>query len=101
MIGGADIDGTVKEICDLIMNRKEARRLPGRLEAHHDTLSPARWLVRILRPIVEPLVLTVFDSRHDFARGDRHCCFSSLRSNRLAAFASRRLWTRTSSTTPF
>src|SRR3954451_24485925 len=33
-------------------------------------------------------------------RGARHCFFSSLRSKRLAAFLSRRLWTRTSSTTP-
>src|SRR3954447_974744 len=33
-------------------------------------------------------------------RGARHCFFSSLRSRRLAACLSRRLWTRTSSTTP-
>src|SRR3954454_913738 len=33
-------------------------------------------------------------------RGARPCFFSSLRSRRLAAFLSRRLWTRTSSTTP-
>src|SRR3954447_5960079 len=33
-------------------------------------------------------------------RGARPCFFSSLRSRRLAAFLSRRLWTSTSSTTP-
>src|SRR5919202_879195 len=33
-------------------------------------------------------------------RGGRPCFFSSLRSRRLAAFLSRRLWTRTSSTVP-
>src|SRR4051812_45123174 len=33
-------------------------------------------------------------------RGARPCFFSSLRSRRLAAFLSRRLWTKTSSTTP-
>src|SRR3954469_16507239 len=33
-------------------------------------------------------------------RGGRICFFSSLRSRRLAAFLSRRLWTRTSSTKP-
>src|SRR3954462_1066985 len=33
-------------------------------------------------------------------RGARPCRFSSLRSRRLAAFLSRRLWTKTSSTTP-
>src|SRR5829696_8109313 len=33
-------------------------------------------------------------------RGARHCFFSSFRSRRLAARLSRRLWTRTSSTTP-
>src|SRR3954449_8289095 len=33
-------------------------------------------------------------------RGAWHCFFSSLRSRRLAACLSRRLWTRTSSTTP-
>src|SRR4051812_40661962 len=33
-------------------------------------------------------------------RGARHCFFSSLRSRRSAACLSRRLWTRTSSTTP-
>jgi hypothetical protein len=101
MIGGIGVGRTAEEICNLVMNGEEALGLPGRLEALHDALSSPRWLVRILRPIVEPLVLTVFDSRHDFARGDRHCRFSSLRSKRFAAFASRRLWTRTSSTTPF
>src|SRR4051794_3435526 len=33
-------------------------------------------------------------------RGGRICHFRSLRSRRLAAFLSRRLWTKTSSTTP-
>src|SRR5215208_2551022 len=33
-------------------------------------------------------------------RGARPCFFSSLRSRRLAACLSRRLWTKTSSTTP-
>src|SRR3954453_22672256 len=33
-------------------------------------------------------------------RGARHCFFSSLRNKRLAACLSRRLWTKTSSTTP-
>lgn len=35
------------------------------LEALHDPLSPPDWLVRILRPIVQPFVGTMLNAGHD------------------------------------
>src|ERR1700720_2567895 len=48
---------------------KNARtlRLSGRFELLHLPLSAARWLVRILRSVVQPLVLAMLNARHDLS----------------------------------
>ena len=51
------------------MDRDEALNLSGRLEPLHLSFSSAGWLVRILRPVVQPLVLAVLDARHDLFLG--------------------------------
>jgi hypothetical protein len=43
--------------------------LPRRLEALHDLLSSSGWLMGILRPVVEALVLPMLDARHDLTFG--------------------------------
>ena len=43
--------------------------LARRLEPLHLPLAPARGLVRVLRPVVQPLVLPVLNGRHDRALG--------------------------------
>jgi hypothetical protein len=53
------IAAEMKEVVDLVMGREETLCLPGRLEALHLSFSPSRGLVRVLRPIVEPLVPAV------------------------------------------
>jgi hypothetical protein len=71
--------------------------------------------MRILRPIVKPLVRAVFDVRHDLTpggrveepslsgisrRGGHPCFFNSRFSKRLAALVLRRVCTTSSSTYP-
>lgn len=41
-----------------------------RFEALHDPLSPPDWLVRILRPTIQPFVGAMFDIRHNLSP----CC---------------------------
>ena len=52
----------VKEVPDLIMNRQKPLRLSARLEAFHDPFASPGQLMRILRPIVQALVLAMFDA---------------------------------------
>jgi hypothetical protein len=56
-----------EEVSDLIMGREETLRLTGRFELLHLPLSAARWLVRILRSVVQPLVLAMLNARHDLS----------------------------------
>ena len=49
----------------------EPLQVPGRPEALHHSLSSTERQMRILRPIVEPLVRAVFDGRHNLALGGR------------------------------
>src|SRR5208283_487616 len=42
-----------ENVGDLIVGGKKLLHLPWRLEALHDPLSSSRWLVGILRPVVE------------------------------------------------
>jgi hypothetical protein len=67
--GGHPVTAEVKEVADPIMGGEEALRLAGRLEPLHLTLSPSRRLVRVLRPVVQPLVLSVLDRGHHLAPG--------------------------------
>jgi hypothetical protein len=39
--------------------------MTGRLEAAHRPLVLARWLVRVLRAIVDPPVAAMLNARHD------------------------------------
>jgi hypothetical protein len=68
-LGGGVLLGTAgEEIGDLIMNGQKPLHLPRRFEPLHDPLS-SRWLVGILRPVVEALVLAVLDAGHDLPLG--------------------------------
>jgi len=51
----------VEEVCDLIVNGQEPLPPPGGLEALHAPLPSPRQLMRILRPIVQSLMLAMFD----------------------------------------
>jgi hypothetical protein len=53
MSGSGNVCRTAEEVCNLIVSREEALRLPGRLEALHDALASAGWLMRVLRAIVQ------------------------------------------------
>ena len=72
--GGSTLDGghlvtaEVEEGVDPVMDGQEALRLAGRLEPLHLPLSPSRRLVRVLRPVVQPLVLPVLDRGHHLSR---------------------------------
>ena len=54
---------------DLIVGREEPLRLPRRLEAPHDLLSSPGVPMRGFSPIVQPLVLAMFDPRCNFGFG--------------------------------
>jgi hypothetical protein len=49
-----------EEVGQGVMDRSKALHLPGRFKAPHHFLTHPHGLVRILRPIVKPLVLTMF-----------------------------------------
>ena len=66
MLCGSDvIAAEVEEVIDLIVGREQALRLTGRFELLHLPLSSACRLVRILRSIVEALVLAMLNAGHD------------------------------------
>jgi hypothetical protein len=69
MIGVMDVTRTAEEVCDLVMNREEALSLPGWLEALHDALATAGRLVRVLCPVVQAIMLSLLDARHDLSLG--------------------------------
>ena len=58
-----------EEVVDPFVGGQEALRLPGRLEALHLPLSSSRGLVRVLCPVVQPLMLPVLDRGHHLALG--------------------------------
>ena len=51
-----------EEIGDLMVDRCEPLQMTRRLEAAHHLLAYPRWLVRVFCPVVQPLVLAVFDA---------------------------------------
>ena len=57
--------GQEEEVVDLVVGGQEALTLSGRLEPLHLAFSSSGRLVRIFRPVVEPLVLAVLDAGHD------------------------------------
>src|SRR5271166_815649 len=89
-----------ENVGDLIVGGKKLLHLPRRLEALHDPLSSASWLVGILRPVIEAFVLAVLDARHDLSLGrgvafqlvgDQHTRRSSLLLQQFAEQALGRL----------
>ena len=48
-------------IGDLVVDRSEPLQVTRQLEAAHHLLAHPRWLVRVFRPVVQPLVLAVFN----------------------------------------
>src|SRR5271165_3809984 len=89
-----------EDVGDLIVGGKKPLHLPRRLEALHDPLSSASWLVGILRPVIEAFVLAVLDARHDLSLGrgvasqlvgDQHTRRSSLLLQQFAEQALGRL----------
>jgi hypothetical protein len=84
----------------------------GRSKALPRPFASAKWQMRILRPIIKPLVRAVFDVWHDLTPGGRvgaelvviirqdgqPCFFKRRLSRRFAAVVLRRVW-RTSSST--
>jgi hypothetical protein len=69
MIRGVGIGRTTEEVCHLVVGREEALSLPGRFEALHDPLPPSGRLMTVLRPVVQSIVLAVFDAGHYCALG--------------------------------
>src|SRR5689334_2860084 len=59
------VAGHEEEVVDLVVGGREALSVPGRLEPLHLPFSSSGRLVRVLCPVVEPLVLAVLNSRHD------------------------------------
>ena len=60
MLSGSDmITAEVEQVIDLIVGGEEALRLAGRFKLLHLPLSSACRLVRILRSVVESLVLAM------------------------------------------
>ena len=55
--------GDVEEVGDLIVSRQKPLGLPGRFKTLHDPFASPCRLMRILRPIVEPFVLAMFDAK--------------------------------------
>src|SRR5438105_15025647 len=110
--GGVVVSAAGEHIGDLIMGGEEALNLPRRLEPLHDPLSSSGRLMGVFGPVIETFVLPMLDRGHDLplasgvalqlvgdsTRGARPRFLRSLRNRRLAAFLSRRLWTRTSRT---
>src|SRR4051812_30935168 len=67
--GGVLVGAAGEEVGDLIVGGEKPLHLPRRLEALHDPLSSSRWLVGILRPVVEAFVLAMLDAGHDLPLG--------------------------------
>ena len=74
--GGAEVCGSVvvsaaagDNVCDLVMDGKEALDLPRRLEPLHDPLSSSGRLMGIFGPVIEALVLPMLDPGHNLLFG--------------------------------
>lgn len=66
MVAGRNVvAGDVEEVGDRIMDGDEALQLSRCLEALHDPFSPSCWLMGVLRPVVEALVGSMLNARHD------------------------------------
>jgi hypothetical protein len=59
--------GKIEEICDLIMDGQESSRLSLGLEPFHDPLPSSPRLIHVIRPVVQALVLAVFELQPQIA----------------------------------
>src|SRR5215207_9365698 len=65
VLAGRDVVAAeMEEIADLVVGGEEALCLAGRLEALHLPFSSPCRLMRVLRPVVQPLVPAVLDAGH-------------------------------------
>jgi hypothetical protein len=58
-----------KRIIDLAMSRQETLRMAGRFEPSHLSLSLPSGLMRYFGAVVDPLVLTMLNARHELRFG--------------------------------
>ena len=65
LAGGDVVAAEMEEVVDRVVGGEETLCLPRRLEAFHLSFSPSRRLMRVLRPIIETLVLPVLDAGRD------------------------------------
>ena len=61
----------MEEVRDLIVNRQKPLGLPGQFESLHDPFASSCWLMRVLRAVVQALVLAMFDSEDPSSPGQR------------------------------
>ena len=69
LAGGVGWGRATKDVGNLIVGGQEALDVARRFDALHDALSSPCWLVGILGPVVEALVLAVRDAGHHIALG--------------------------------
>src|ERR1700761_5519704 len=67
--GGVLVGAAGENVGDLIVGGKKPLHLPRRLVALHDPLASSGWLMRILCPVVEALVLPVLNAGHNLPLG--------------------------------
>src|SRR3712207_859257 len=65
MSGSGNVCRMAEEVCNLIVNRKEALGLSGRFEALHDALASSGRLMAVLGSIVQTFMLAMLHTRHD------------------------------------
>ena len=66
---GAAGAGWNEKIADGREDTDEPLQVPGRPKALHHPLSSPEWQMRILGPVIQPLVRAVLDFRHDLLPG--------------------------------
>src|SRR4051794_30918869 len=65
LVGGDVVAAEMKGVVDLVVGGEETLCLSRRLEALHLSFSPSRRLMRVLGSIVQALVLSMLNARHD------------------------------------
>ncbi len=114
VLGRQPVSAGTKVLPDWPERFEEALGLLGRLKAAHRPFSLARWLMRVLGPIVQPLVLAVLGAGQHRLEGwsvagelvgDRNTGLVRVRfhdplQERLGGLLIPPLWTRISSTIP-
>src|SRR6202030_438075 len=67
--GGVVVSAAGEKVGELVMGGKEALNVPRRLEPLHDPLSSSGRLMGVFSPVIEALVLSMLDPRHDLSLG--------------------------------